>query len=118
VSEPNYFVGIEIERDRDKGSLKIHQTRYVQHLIERFNMKEAKEISVPVDPYTRLSKEICPKTQEEKEEMEKIPYASLVGSLLFAANVTRFDIAFNELMYSVDTYKILEFSIGQLLKGY
>ena len=35
-----------------------------------------------------------PNIQVEKEEMDRIPCASLIGSLLFAANVTRFDITF------------------------
>lgn len=94
ISEPRCFVGLEIERDRDRNWLKIHQASYTQQLIERFNMKEAKGMSIPVDPHTRLSKEMSPNTQAGKEEMDRIPYASLVGSLLFAANVTRFDIAF------------------------
>jgi len=49
-------------------------------------MKEAKGMTAPVDLYTRLSKEMSPNTQTEKEEMNRIPYASLIGSLLLAAN--------------------------------
>ncbi|XP_049308584.1 uncharacterized protein LOC125777524 [Bactrocera dorsalis] len=37
---------------------------------------------------------MCPKTEEEKKEMEKVPYMEAVGSLLYAAQNTRPDISF------------------------
>eukprot|EP00253_Pinus_taeda_P010436 PITA_10436 len=38
-------------------------------------------------------KELCLKTQEEEEEMPHVPYASAVGSLMYAMVCTRLDIA-------------------------
>eukprot|EP00253_Pinus_taeda_P003596 PITA_03596 len=38
-------------------------------------------------------KELCPKTQEEEEDMSRVPYASAVGSLMYAMVCTRPDIA-------------------------
>eukprot|EP00253_Pinus_taeda_P016897 PITA_16897 len=37
--------------------------------------------------------EECPKTQEEEEDMSRVPYASAVGSLMYAMVCTRPDIA-------------------------
>lgn len=91
VNYPSCFVGFEIERDREKGELKIHQERYLRKLLERFKMDDAKGVAVPVDPYVRLSKEMC---QKNDTEMKNIPHASLIGYLQFATNVTRYDIAF------------------------
>ena len=36
---------------------------------------------------------MCPKTQEEDDKMSKVPYASNVGSLMYAMVCTRLDIA-------------------------
>lgn len=94
VSEPNYFVGLEIERDRSNRLLKIHQKSYIERIIEKFGMTDAKTVSIPVDPNTRFSNAMSPKTDKEREEMVKIPYSALIGSLQFAVNVTRLDIAF------------------------
>ncbi|KAL0286172.1 UNVERIFIED_CONTAM: Retrovirus-related Pol polyprotein from transposon TNT 1-94 [Sesamum calycinum] len=41
-----------------------------------------------------LSKELCHKTEEEKKRMAKIPYASTVGSLIYAMMCTRPDLCF------------------------
>eukprot|EP00253_Pinus_taeda_P022065 PITA_22065 len=38
-------------------------------------------------------KELCPKTQEEEEDMSCVPYASVVGSLMYAMVYIRPDIA-------------------------
>ena len=40
-----------------------------------------------------MTKEMCPKTQEEEDKMSKVPYASAVGSLMYAIVCTKPDIA-------------------------
>ena len=40
----------------------------------------------------KLSKEACPKTEEEMVHMSKVPYTSVVGSLMYAMVCTRPDI--------------------------
>ncbi|MCO5609880.1 hypothetical protein L7F22_064113 [Adiantum nelumboides] len=57
-------------------------------------MDKCKALSVPLQSYVKLSKQDCPVSEEEKAEMEKIPYASAVGSLMYAMIATRPDIAF------------------------
>ncbi|MCO5576788.1 hypothetical protein L7F22_030608 [Adiantum nelumboides] len=56
-------------------------------------MDRGKALSIPLPSYVKLSKQDCPEFEEEKAEMEKIPYASAVGSLMYAMIATRPDIA-------------------------
>ena len=58
-----------------------------------FNMQECKPVKVPIPIGVRLSVEQCPNTQEEEEDMSCIPYASVIGSLMYAKVCTRPDIA-------------------------
>ena len=47
-----------------------------------------------VDKSLSLSRDMCPKTLKEKEKMSKVPYASVVGSLMYATMCTRLDICY------------------------
>ena len=57
-------------------------------------MQDAKPISTPLSNHFKLSKEMCPKTQEELEYMSKAPYSSVVGSLMYVMVCTRLDIGY------------------------
>ena len=41
-----------------------------------------------------LSKSMCPRTQEERERMSRIPYASAIGSIMYVMLCTRPDVSF------------------------
>ena len=56
-------------------------------------MHNEKPVSTLLAIHFKLSKEMCPKTQEEIEYMSKVPYSSAVGSLMYAMVCTRLDIA-------------------------
>ena len=47
-----------------------------------------------------LSKEMCPKTHDEKESMSKIPYASAIGSIMYAMLCSRPDVSYTLSMTS------------------
>jgi hypothetical protein len=57
-------------------------------------MKDCKAGDTPVSKGDKFSLDQCPKTDPEKEVMKDIPYASVVGSLMYAQVCTRPDIAF------------------------
>ena len=52
-------------------------------------MQECKPVKVPILVGVSLSVEQCPKTQEEEEDMSRVPYASVVGILMYAMVCTR-----------------------------
>lgn len=87
------ILGMRINRDRANGTLKLSQTEYLEKVLKRFNMIDAKPVSTPLASHFRLSKEQSPKTKQEKDFMAKVPYASAIGSLMYAMVCTRPDIA-------------------------
>ena len=50
-------------------------------------------MSSPLGSHLKLSSKQNPSSEKEKEEMRKVPYASVVGSLMYAIVCTRLDIA-------------------------
>jgi hypothetical protein len=87
------ILGMSITRDRAAGTLKLSQEKYIKKVLEKFNMAEAKAVCMPLGVQFKLNKEQCPKVEDERLEMDKIPYASAVGSLMYAMVSTRPDIA-------------------------
>ena len=87
------ILGMRITRDRKNHKLTLSQCEYIEKVLERFNMHNAKPVSTPFASYFKLSKEMCPKTQEDMDYMSKVPYASPIGSLMYAMVYTRPDIA-------------------------
>ena len=93
LSVANYIAGMEIKRYRPKRKLWLNQSKYVETILQRFDMQDSKLVKVPIPVGVRLSAEQCPKTQEEEEDISRVPYASAVGSMMYAMVCTRPDIA-------------------------
>jgi hypothetical protein len=87
------ILGMRITRDRKNHKLTLSQGEYIEKVLERFRMQNEKPVSTPLANHFKLTKEMCPKTQEEIEYMSRVPYSSTVGSLMYAMVCTRPDIA-------------------------
>lgn len=81
----NSFMGMDIEKS--KGCIIINQKYYVESIIDKFNLSEAKNNSTPVDVNVQLRKDI-------DENLCKFPYREAVGALLFLSIVSRPDISY------------------------
>jgi len=77
----------------EKQTMAITRKKYVERVLKKFNMKNIKPASTPLAAHFKLSKKDCPLSKVEKLEMSKIPYASAVGSLMYAMVYTQLDIA-------------------------
>ncbi|KAL4561013.1 hypothetical protein LXL04_033173 [Taraxacum kok-saghyz] len=87
------ILGMKITRDRKARKLFLSQEEYVERVIKRFNMENAKPVGTPLANHFKLSKRNCPSSKKEKEEMKGVHYSSAVGSLMYAMVCTRPDIA-------------------------
>ncbi|MCO5562998.1 hypothetical protein L7F22_016634 [Adiantum nelumboides] len=94
LGDAHHFLGMHIKRDRKRGILELSQEEYIHKVLQCFNMQGGKALSTPMVAYVKLSKNDCPKSDAEKEKIEKVPYSLIVGSLMYAMVSTRPDIAF------------------------
>ncbi|KAH9778820.1 Integrase catalytic domain-containing protein [Citrus sinensis] len=67
--------------------------KYLTRVLHSFQMLNSKPVVTPLAAHFRLSNLQCPKTSEEKLEMEDVPYANAVGCLMYAMVLTRPDIS-------------------------
>nr|GEY10698.1 retrovirus-related Pol polyprotein from transposon TNT 1-94 [Tanacetum cinerariifolium] len=89
----NKILGMQIHRDRVSRKIWLSRKSYVKKILQRFNMQDCKPISTPFPTNVKLSSKMSPSSEEERMEMSRVPYASAVGSLMFAMICTRPDIA-------------------------
>ncbi|KAH9734074.1 Integrase catalytic domain-containing protein [Citrus sinensis] len=89
----NKILGMQIHRDRNNRKIWLSQKNYLKKILRRFNMQDCKSISTPLPVNFKLSSSMCPSNEAERKEMSRVPYASAVGSLMFAMICTRPDIA-------------------------
>ena len=94
LGDASFVLGIEIHQDRSRGILGLSQRNYIDKVLKRFGMQNSKPGDTPVAKGDKFSLSQCPKTNLEIQEMEKIPYSSAIGSLMYAQVCTRPDIAF------------------------
>ena len=71
----------------------LSQASYIDKVLTRFYMDKLKKGLLPFRYVLVFSKEQCPKTQKERSCMDTIPYASIVGSLMYAISYTGPDTA-------------------------
>uniref|UniRef100_A0A3Q7G1W2 Reverse transcriptase Ty1/copia-type domain-containing protein n=1 Tax=Solanum lycopersicum TaxID=4081 RepID=A0A3Q7G1W2_SOLLC len=74
---------MRIARLRDERNIYLSQKKYIERVLDYFNMKNAKPVSTPLDGHKKLRKKMCPTFWDEKESMTKDSYYSIVGSLIW-----------------------------------
>ena len=69
------ILGMRITKDRKNRKLTLSQNEYIKKVLKIFNMQNETLVSTPFAIHFKISKEMCPKTQEEMNYMSKFPYA-------------------------------------------
>ena len=82
-------LGMEIHRNSKNGTIRLTQTEYIEKLLTRFEMSDAKTADSPFPHNLKLN------SKDGNELDSATPYRELVGSLIHAMNYTRPDIAYS-----------------------
>src|SRR4030095_2212749 len=89
LGELEYFLGIQVHRDRKNRQLSISQTSYLNSILERFEMTNSKPVSTPIATGTKLQKAT---TSDYLVDQRR--YQSIIGSEMYPMLCTRPDTAF------------------------
>jgi hypothetical protein len=85
LGELQWILGMEVKRNMSTKTLEITQATYINQMLEKFGMVDCKPISTPAEG-------TVPRSQSQQPTNNL--YMSIVGSLLYAAMVTRPDITY------------------------
>ena len=92
LGEAAYILGIKIYRDRSRRLIGLSQHTYLDKVLTKFKMDQAKKGFLSMLQGVKLSQTQCPTTIEDREKMKVIPYASAIGSIMYAMLCTRPDV--------------------------
>jgi hypothetical protein len=94
LDDASYVLGIEILRDRSQDILGLSLRNYIEKILKRYDMKNSKLRDTPLAKGDKFYLKQYSQNDLEKNIMKEIPYASLVGSIIYAQVCTCSDIAF------------------------
>lgn len=83
LGEVSSFLGLDITRCLDNGTLELSQQAYIEKVLARFGMKDCKPVATPMDVNCKWKKSNIP-TDE--------PFKELLGSLQYLTIMSRPDI--------------------------
>src|SRR6266496_2952961 len=89
LGEAAYILGIKIYRDRSRRLIRLSQSTYLDKVLKKFKMDQSKKGFLSVLQGVKFSHTQCPTTTEDREKMKVIPYASAIGSIMYAMLCTR-----------------------------
>jgi hypothetical protein len=89
IATTDDYVGLKFSRSSDGKSLLINQARYIEKIVERFDLANCAPVHLPALPSQRLSDFLEDEPLESAE-----PYQQLVGCLLWSSVTVRPDIGF------------------------
>ena len=88
------ILGMKIEWEWARKRLYLSHEKYIEDVLRRYRMEGFQSITSPLATYFRLSKEDSPSTDEDRADMQDVPYASAVGNLMYVMICTQPDIAY------------------------
>ncbi|GJR22818.1 retrotransposon protein, putative, ty1-copia subclass [Tanacetum coccineum] len=94
LGEAAFILGIKIYRDRSKRLIGLGQNAYMDKILKRYKMDNSKRGHIPMQERLDLNKTQGASTPKEVKRMQNVPYASAVGSIMYAVRCTRPDVAF------------------------
>lgn len=76
--------GIDITRNRNRNYILLTQRDYLTRVLQKFGTIDAKAVLTPLTAHFKLSTSQRPQTTKELEYIEGVPYANVVGSVMYS----------------------------------
>ncbi|KAG8484503.1 hypothetical protein CXB51_023752 [Gossypium anomalum] len=88
LGEAKKILGMEIWRDRAHSRVSLSQKQYLRKVIQQFGMNEqTKLVSIPLASHFKLSAQLSPSTNMEREYMLQVPYSNAVVDSDYAGDL-------------------------------
>ena len=110
LGEPKLALGINISRNREDHTISLSQTIKIDQLASEYGQQNARSVDTPMIAGLQLRRpdKAAPVSADITEWIDRTPYRSLVGSMMYLAVATRPDISYavGRLASFLDCYRI------------
>jgi hypothetical protein len=89
------FLNILVDQNFPNGTITLSASPVIARVISEFQFDDDLNypiVDIPLDPIRKLSADMCPQSDEEKEVMQRIPFQKLMGILQYLGDKVRYDI--------------------------
>jgi len=90
----NWLLGVNINRDTLSHTISLNQKAYIEQIIARFGLQDARPAITPMEPGVDLSLDSPAVSSTSLTPSENTKYREMIGCLMYATTMTRPDIAF------------------------
>ena len=90
----NWLLGVKITRDLPSHTISLGQQAYIEQILDCFDLSQARVATIPMEVGIDLSFDSPQVSAISLTDTEKTKYREMIGSLMYAAVMTRPDIAF------------------------
>src|SRR5882672_2175112 len=85
LGELHWLLGIEVKQDCVACTISFSQHAYIDKILEKFGLHDAKPLSSLLDPHHTLTLSQSPATLCQYDDMCMVPYREAIGSLMYVA---------------------------------
>nr|GEW80632.1 retrotransposon protein, putative, Ty1-copia subclass [Tanacetum cinerariifolium] len=94
LGEATFILRIKIYRERSRRLIRLSQSAYMDKILKRYRMDNTKRGYIPMQKRLDLNKTQGASIPREVKHMKNVPYASVVGSIIYAIRCTIPDVPF------------------------
>ena len=100
LGELHWYLGFEVQCDRAAWTISINQATYIDQMVAKFRLTNAKPVTMPMEPGAWYTKKQCPSSLWQITQMQNVPYAEVIGSVLWPVVISWLDCSYATLILS------------------
>jgi hypothetical protein len=119
AGDAEWLLGCRITHWRDKHVLKLDQEQFMIRILREFGMEFCNSTVTPC-PKWRLTSDMCPSSDTERQNMSCLPYCAVVGKCMYLSTCMQPDISYavRELARFMSNYGEKHFEAAKHLLHY
>jgi hypothetical protein len=85
---------MHIHTSEDRHTITLDLEQYINTIVARYGFDDLQSVPTSMLPDIKLTKDDCPSTDDERDDMKAYPFRSAISSLMFAMVAMRADLSF------------------------